>query len=276
MEISIGQSIYWSNNSKITETLKHIHKLGFDNVEIYCGHPFIEGWEKEDYLKKMESIKDILVDRKMHPTVHAPHYDINIASWNSKIRKNGIKQIKKAIKSAKILGAKKTVVHPGYVSSRKFSREKSFKKMMKSLKEIDRYAKRKNIKLGLENLGWNPKALCTTPYEIKETIKYNDLENTGITFDVAHANSIPNWDPIDFFKEISAYVTHIHISDNRGEDSHHPIGVGNIDYETLLEYIDRTGYNGKLTLEGWLPKKDYTDEFVRTSVKIIRNILNKL
>ncbi len=278
MDLMIGLAAYWSNDEDISvaDRILEIKKMGYDNVEIYCGLPFFSGWNQENWIDEIHKIKRVLSEENMEAVVHAPHYDMNLAAWNPKIRKISVEQAIKGADVASMVDADILVVHPGYMPSTKFSKEGSIKNSLESMKKISEYAKSKDIKIGIENLSAGPKALCVWPKELINFVEAVNKDNIGITLDVAHANSIDGMTPIEYLEVVEKHFMHIHLSDNRGGDSHFPIGVGNIDFRRLIKKIREKDYQGFMTLEGWLPSTDSRDFFIQGGARIIENMIKEI
>jgi hypothetical protein len=77
----------------------------------------------------------------------------------------------------------------------------------------------------------------------------------GVTWDVAHINlmrkhGFTEKDIIEETEKIAPYVKHMHIVDNFGfNDSHLPIGMGNVPFKKIMEEMEKAGYSGKMISE---------------------------
>ncbi|OKY77858.1 MAG: Sugar phosphate isomerase/epimerase [Candidatus Methanohalarchaeum thermophilum] len=276
MTLGVGLAIYYSKKYDLYEKIKHIGESDIQQVELYCGSPFLKKWNTSDYIEEIKKIKEELNTQDLNSSVHSPHYDLNISTWNSGVRKVVLEEIKKTFKAANLIGSNLVVVHPGYVPSRKFSREKALQKMIDNLRELVDVAENFDIMIGLENLSRHSKALGVLPRELNMVLDEVDSKNLGITFDVAHANTISSMSPVEYIQEIGDRIIHVHLSDNRGEDEHLPIGVGDIDFRDVLAELKKFDYSGDYIIEGWLPRQDYKDFFVKKSYKIIKNHLKNI
>jgi sugar phosphate isomerase/epimerase len=259
LKIGVGAHIFWSSkNSDLIKTIYHIFEdLNFKNVEIACEHPFFKNWgtERADKLKKeVREAKDSL---DIEISLHAPYHDINIASWNLAMRGAAIKQVKECVEMADYLNSKVVVVHPGFKSSRKFSKKKTFEMMVQNFNKILKLAEDLDVTLCLENMASKPKAMCIYPDELIKIFEDINSEHFRLTLDVAHANTT-GIDPADFAEKLRGYVHHLHISDNQGKDNHLPVGLGTIDFEEFFKSLG--SFKGSSIIEGWAPQN--TDRFV--------------
>jgi sugar phosphate isomerase/epimerase len=259
MKIGVGAHIFWSGeNPDLIKTIYHIvDDLNFKNVEIACEHPFFENWgtEKADKLKK--EVREAKEALDIEISLHGPYHDINIASWNLAMRKATIKQLKECVEMADYLNSKVVVVHPGFVSSRKFSRRKTFEMMCQNLNKILKLAEDLEVTLCLENMALKPKAMGIYPDDLLKIFEEINSPYFKSALDVAHTNTT-GINPADFGKKLKSHIHHLHISDNQGKDNHLPVGLGTIDFEEFFKSIGSFG--GISIIEGWAPQN--TDHFL--------------
>lgn len=76
-----------------------------------------------------------------------------------------------------------------------------------------------------------------------------------MTLDLGHAQLLSERNTsFGFIKQFPGRIKHIHIHDNRGgrsqkDDLHLPPGEGIIDFDTILEELNKSGYRGTMTFE---------------------------
>lgn len=271
--MGVGAHIFWSSgNPDLVKTIYHVSEdLNFKNVEITCEHPFFKNWGTEDADRLKKEVREAKETLDIEISLHAPYHDINIASWNLAMRKAVIKQFKECVEMADYLNSKVVVVHPGFVSSRKYSREKTFEMMVQNFNKILKLAEDLDVTLCLENMASKPKALCIYP---KELIKIFDEINSPyfkLTLDVAHTNTT-GIAPPEFAKKLKSHVHHLHISDNQGKDNHLPVGLGTIDFKEVFRSIGT--FEGISVIEGWAPQN--TDHFLTWSKEKLEQIINDI
>ncbi|UOY09544.1 sugar phosphate isomerase/epimerase [Methanonatronarchaeum sp. AMET6-2] len=269
-------AIFWQENYDILREIERLAAMDFEAIEVYCEYPFLKRWNEDDYRDEVHEVSDKIDEFGLDVVTHGSHYDINLSTWNDEVRDVAVKQVKKSVDAACIMGSNKIVVHPGYLPSKKFDREKTLNRMVNSLREIGRYAGKHDISVGLENLRSTDKGLCVGPEELKKAIEMIGLSNVGVTFDIAHANSIPHLKPQEYLEYIKDDVVHVHISDNRGDGLHYPIGVGNIDFKPILRGLLDIDYDGQVTLEGWLPKWERKETLVKMSIVFLEDYLEDI
>lgn len=274
MQIGASVSVYWNyKNHNLPAAVEHMRDMEFSCVEIVCEHPFYTNWGTEGAEKEKELIKESLDSCDLRVSVHAPYHDINIASFNPGIRSEVIRQLREAVDVASYLNAEVLVAHPGFVSSKKYSRDVVYGNLIDNLSNIADYASRTDVTIGIENLANKPDAFAVHSTELIKIIEDVGSKNLKVAFDVAHANTIGT-PIIDFIDELGALIKHVHVSDNKGSNDHLPIGVGNIDYRAVLSKLIEKDYKGFLIIEGWIPSDP--DKFVKLSRDELKNLLKEL
>lgn len=273
MLIGLSTSILWDYEKlDLPDAIFHsVEGLGFEAVEIQCEDPLFEGWgtKKAEITKK--KVKDSLSRLNVEVSLHAPFHDLNIGSLNSRIADEVIHQHKECIETARYLNSNVVVVHPGFVSSRKYRREMAFQQMIRNLEKVVDIADDAGVTICLENLASKKKAMCVEITELKRVLKEINSENLRIAFDIAHANTT-ELGPLRYARKLKKHIAHVHISDNAGSDSHLAIGQGNIDFKSILEELQP--YNGYLILEGWIPKNE--DPFLKMDLKELKRIRKEI
>ncbi|KXA88732.1 hypothetical protein AKJ57_06405 [candidate division MSBL1 archaeon SCGC-AAA259A05] len=273
MKIGLSVAILWDYKElDIPKAISHsVDNLNYEAVEIHCEEPFFKGWGTEGGHETREKIKDALSVVDADVSLHAPYHDTNIATMSSGIGKEIIRQHKECIETARYLDSEILVVHPGFVSSRKYERKISLQKMTENLKKITKFAGENGVKICLENLSSKRKAMCTDTAEIKKTLKKVNMEDLKVTFDIAHANTTEEG-PLKFARRLKEHIAHVHVSDNTGEDNHLPMGLGNIDFEAVFEELNP--FDGFSVVEGWIPRDE--DPFLIYDREELEKIRKKL
>lgn len=207
---------------------------------------------------------DVVESYKVKISIHSPLSDVNIASYNDKMRSSSVSQIKNSIDTAALLGSDVVVVHPGQIPilGKKFVdriKEYSFE----SLRECENYAEENDVMLCIENMPNFQELLLKDLTELHNVAEELD---SHITLDVGHAHNM-NF-PVDEMLN-SSRIKHIHLSDNDGSyDSHCAIGSEDINFKLLFEELKSINYDGILVVE----VKDTSA--VTESLDYIKNNLN--
>jgi len=248
-----------------------------DSIELYI--PKLELYEGTKLIRsRIKRIKDILSSYNISTSIHAPYfsdapnYPLELVVDTANLNDTQERLINESIMIAEELGSEVVVIHPGRINGDK---ERSFEKMILNLSRITKFAKDRNVMLGLENKeGTDPKNLCISASELVDAIERIGSPNLGATFDIGHANLTCEGDPEklrQFSKKIKDQVVHVHIHDNTGSlteqywgDMHMAPGNGMIDFSVL----DELDFNGVYNLEV------FSMEDVKAGKKILRKFLD--
>lgn len=227
-----------------------------DCIEIDFNYPHDSNFKKEtNFLKKIQA------DKKINYTVHAQYLNGSLNDFNDKIRLETIKQAYNAIDSAKAINAKIVTLHPA-LEPYGLKLEKRKQIELDAYKKIATYAKRKNIKIGLENEAqacfWFPDRACKFDL-LAQTIMTINQSNFGLTLDIGHA-SVSGEDYLSAIKQFGKKIFHIHAHDNLGSpdknlpvfnrpDPHLAPGKGKINWSGVIKILKQVKYNSYFELE---------------------------
>lgn len=207
-------ALFMEDNNKIINLAK---QYGFEMIEILGESPFYE--------KDKGEFKDCGIDMK----IHAATVDINIASLNTGIRAESVRQMIECGHYAEKINANTITVHPGIIGRNEpHLRKWALEIAVESIGEI---IDNTNVEVSVENMPVHGKFLGNMVEEI-EIIQ----EETGcsLTIDTGHGNTCGNLEEMLSLKNIS----YCHLNDNDGvKDQHIAIGDGTLDLN-LLKKID--------------------------------------
>lgn len=207
-------ALFMEDNNKIINLAK---QHGFEMIEILGESPFYE--------KDKGEFKDCGIDMK----IHAATVDINIASLNTGIRAESVRQMIECGHYAEKINANTITVHPGIIGRNEpHLRKWALEIAVESIGEI---IDNTNVEVSVENMPVHGKFLGNMVEEI-EIIQ----EETGcsLTIDTGHGNTCGNLEEMLSLKNIS----YCHLNDNDGvKDQHIAIGDGTLDLN-LLKKID--------------------------------------
>ena len=207
-------ALFMEDNNKIINLAK---QHGFEMIEILGESPFYE--------KDKGEFKDCGIDMR----IHAATVDINIASLNTGIRAESVRQMIECGHYAEKINANTITVHPGIIGRNEpHLRKWDLEIAVESIGEI---IDNTNVEVSVENMPVRGKFLGNMVEEI-EMIQ----EETGcsLTIDTGHGNTCGNLEEMLSLKNIS----YCHLNDNDGvKDQHIAIGDGTLDLN-LLKKID--------------------------------------
>ena len=228
-----------------------------------------ELWEifseaENDIVKFSSRFNEIKGSYNMAYSIHAPIGDINIASFNERVRETSVKEMFRAMEHANRMGIETITIHPGlYSMVIREAKDRSVKYSKESLKKIDRGAAEYGVVVAVENMPSFVVMMGQTPEELLELIDGTDLM---ICFDIGHANTMGMID--ECISAFSGRIANIHIHDNIGDkDEHMTIGDGNIDFDRVLSKLK--GYKGNYIIES------RTMESAVTSKKRLEEIMRR-
>lgn len=208
-------AMFTQPNSDIIETAK---KYEFEMIEILGeGHFF-----KNDNLEFANTDLEICI--------HAPTVDLNIASLNTGIRKESIKQMKDALNYGSKINATALTLHPGQIGrNEERIRKYALELAIESIGELVDYS---DIIVSVENM---PKRFSFLGNKVEELERIQNETGCGLTVDVGHGNTCGNCEDFLDLKNIS----YCHLNDNNGiKDQHITLGEGTLDLN-LLKKVDK-------------------------------------
>lgn len=263
----------------VEKVISNIGELGADHAELIFDLP---NFTPEFSLSKLPGLRKLVESYGLSISIHGPIWDLNPISWHTAIRALAIKYLKKSMDVCSALGGEIIVVHPGRCP---FPQEKRFllpakKHFLDFIKSSLKYARKKEVKLTLENFPMSTEFPYSSPQEMLSLVK--EVDGLGITFDVGHAFLNKTWQKLNSpekriaeeIKLVGEYIANIHFHDNKGErDDHLPPGEGIINFSAITKAIKEIGYSGWITAE--LHKTGAKDpmEIGRTGLKKTRELL---
>ena len=192
------------DNKSVYGAINKLLKIKIKNIELGSNHI----WEKKLKFKKKR-----IINFCVHNYFPVPKKSmvLNLASQNLKIREKSIKRIKNSILFSKKISAKLYTFHPGFLTDPEGSNiskknydflwnnkklinanyDRSWKKMIQSLKEIVKFAKYHKVKIAIETEGSisaRNHLLMQKPIEFKKLFKHFKKEDLGVNLNIGHLN----------------------------------------------------------------------------------------
>jgi len=264
--------IYGATNNplrSLIEEIRALAALGFDYLELCLDPPYCS---PEVLRTQMVEIRSALNNEGLKlPVVHLPTF-VWLADIYSSIREASLDEVFKALDVAVEFGAKKAVLHPGYLTGlMSFALDMGRYYAASSLSMILERSADLGIMLCLENMF--PRAgHMYRPEEFAEVLSKNP--GLMMTLDLGHANiRAPKDQALNFVKVAQGRIGHVHIGDNNGqEDEHLPVGAGKANLVAGLEAVKASGYDGTITLEIFSADRDYLSISLKKVKEIWKNI----
>ena len=231
--------------SLLDDFAKLVLENGFDIIEIEFGFSIIGAELLFPLLDKLKAI----ISPFRAVSCHLPLGEVNIAALHATMRREAVAETKRHIDLCGELGISALVMHPGCFGAtpdRYALLEKQTRQIAEqSVFEIADYARRKNMKLSVENLH-SGEALFRKPQEFEPFVR----KGMGMTLDTVHA-FVSGVNPLDFIATYGKKITEVHLTDGVASDSytHYPVGAGRVDCIAVLRKLDEIGYDGRIILE---------------------------
>ena len=240
---------YGAMNFPIKPVLKEIERvasLGFDFLELSLDAP------QAHFAAVQEQKNKILSQLKIHQlglVCHLPTF-VYTADLTESIRAASLREMLKSLETAKMLGAEKVVLHPGYIGGLGvLVMDMSRNYALESLNTLVHKADELEMELCLENMF--PRYLSFVEPEDFLPI-FEAYPQLNLTLDTGHANidDAGRDRALNFVKMFSRRLGHVHMSDNYGKrDDHQPVGKGTVPFDHIVGALKNAGYDGTVTLE---------------------------
>ena len=254
MRLSLSNGIF--SKRTLYENLTSVRELGFENLEFNM--KCVEKGNEDSVFTAKELIDSNGLNCL---TVHAATLHVKDESEIATAVYYGRVSADFAYK----LSAPVLVVHSNV--SRKLLENVRNRFLAKIFAELNRYAKRLNLKLALENLSYASSGYGKNVAELEEILSVVDEGSMGITLDFCHAEATGQ--TISLLEKYKNRLCNIHMS-NR---AHQPFDMETPNLNYFLTKLREYGYSGPLTME--LSSKCSTEAILKTKT-IIEKTLKKL
>jgi sugar phosphate isomerase/epimerase len=215
---------------------------GFDFVEV-----LLDGaYARERIADRRDSMRRTLADAGIDVVVHLP-FAVDPGSPFTPVRKGAVEELTAGMDLATDLGAERVVFHPSSdawdlgwdeMETREFVHD--------ALDDLVPAARERGLEPALENVISSYYDVRTFP-ELLE--RYPEAT---MTFDTSHAllAGMDEDGMAEFCRKHHDRIGHLHLVDTRGgDDEHLPVGMGTVDFSTVLAGLADAGWSGTATLE---------------------------
>ena len=210
--------------------------MGLEIAE-FCNSALLdETFKKTDeYIRrKIKDIKTVIL--------HAPFNEIYPSAIDKKVAEHARFRLGQAYEAAVSYGAKKMVVHSGFVPVIYYESwfEECSVKFWKEFSALHPGS----MEICIENvMEKSPDVLCSI-------IKRLDDDRIKLTLDIGHANVV-NGEPLqEWIKKCAPYISHYHIHNNKSEfDTHDALDDGDIDMKEILMHTSELTPDATYTIE---------------------------
>ena len=215
---------------------------GFDFVELLLDGPYA----RERIEDRTEEMRAALETAGVGVVVHLP-FAVDPGSPFAPVREGAVAELVAGMDLTAALGAETVVFHPSSdawelgwddTETRAFVHE--------SVDELVPAARERGLEPCLENVVSSYYVASAFPELLAR------YPAASMTFDTSHALLSGMDEPAQaaFCREHADRIGHLHLVDTRGgSDEHLPVGMGRIDFETVLGGLAAAGWSGTATLE---------------------------
>ena len=141
--IGVSHRVLWDLG--LVRALRTAFDIGYSAFELWAEPTAIDPLKVD--LDVVENLRLKLSDLNLRLSVHAAHWDMNLASINPHVQRLSIHYAKAAVVLASLLNAEVVVLHPGKASSSKMSERDVKRLALRALVEVVRYAADKGMKV---------------------------------------------------------------------------------------------------------------------------------
>jgi len=200
------------------------------------------------------ALRDRVADRGL--TIHSAHgcwggesiraARVDLGSLEPSTHRDSVDDLKRCVDWAATAGVRALVVHPGGLSD-PTTREARREALARGLSALAEHAAGTEVLLCVENMppGVFPGSRME---ELAELLGELGSPRLRLAIDTGHANITADAAAETLAAGDLLATTHVH--DNNGRsDSHHPPGLGTIDWPSWFAALDAIGYQGPIMLE---------------------------
>lgn len=232
---------------------KAASEAGFSEISV--NYTAVPKTEREDGWKRVtEDIMRITEQNKLRVVQSHPHYyDLHLSS--EIIDEDMEFAMRQSIISSAALGAEFCVFHPRSSISSGYLRSRSLEDNIKWFSSLLECAVKHGTAVAAENLPVFRTNDRRMPLFASGVEDLSDLvcalgdEHAVVCWDFGHSN-LMHYEQKDAIRHLGSYLKCTHIHDNfANDDSHSPLGCGNIDWNAAMGALADIGYGGPLTLE---------------------------
>jgi sugar phosphate isomerase/epimerase len=178
-------------------------------------------------------------------TLHAPFGDLSPGASDPEIRRASRRKLKKALALIEIFEPTAIVCHLGYEDNKHaWKRTDWLAHSVETWQELLKVAEPAGVPLMLEN------TYEQSPEIHREILTRLNSPGARFCLDVGHTLAFAGNSWRDWLPELSPWLGHLHLHDNRGgRDEHLAVGQGVFDFAGLFAYLRETGLRPSITLE---------------------------
>jgi sugar phosphate isomerase/epimerase len=244
----VGASTFCLLSQPVRQAVESLLDLGFAAIELFGDSP------QAHYTQLNPGDRRFLraVGARCELSVHAPVFEVNIASANPCCQEEAVRQYREAVYLAAEIGATRLVVHEGHLSYWKLDRQVALQTAREGLGEVLALARQVGVTIALENTNFGKFGMYEAWQEWAELA--TSLTPSGepglcLALDVGHA-WLAGWDLPGLIHGLAPRIAQIHVHDTSGTaDDHLAPGGGVVDWPGIRQALADSGCSASLILE---------------------------
>jgi len=246
MKFSQSSFVYF--NYSLQETIRRLHKAGYQGIEVWGGRPHAYRHDLDDELEEIVALLDRFNMTVCNFIPAQFRYPSILCSLNEAVRQDSVRYIQDAIDNAVRLGSPSVSLCAGMTLFGE-DIDKGWAQLRKSIVELVDYTEGTDMVLLIEPAHAAESTLILTVADGLRMIEEIGSERLGILLDTGHAN-VNGEDLAKAVASLKDVPFHIHIDDNNGDsDAHRIPGEGNIDFEPFAQALREINYQGFVSAE---------------------------
>jgi sugar phosphate isomerase/epimerase len=232
----------WMRPEPLEVTLKRLHDLGYDGIEIMGEPRKYDIKETRALLDKygLECYGSVTIMVKGRDLIHAdPYY-----------REMSIRYANECLDLVGALGGSLLTLVPSEVGKivAMSDPETEWAWAVEGVRQIAQHAKKYNVRVGLEPLNRFETNFLNRHDQALKLMEDAGMDNVGVCLDAFHIN-IEEADPYQAILNTGANLVDFHVADN----NRFPPGGGAIDWPKMIATLKQAGYEGWITSEFVVP-----------------------
>jgi sugar phosphate isomerase/epimerase len=247
-ERKVGASTFCLLYRPVRQAVETLLDFGFAAVEVFGDSP------QAHYTQLNTGDRRFLrmASARCELSLHAPVYEVNLASANPCSQEEAVRQYREAVYLAAEIGAKRLVVHEGHNSYWKLDRQVALCTARQGLGEVLALARQVGVTIALENTNFGQFAMYQSWQEwadLAASLAPSTDAGLSLTLDVGHAR-LAGWDIPTLIRGLAARIAQVHVHDTSGTgDDHLEPGDGVVDWPSIRQALAESGCAASLILE---------------------------
>ena len=211
------------------------------NPEIGISGDVIDSHPEEAF----REVASLLQNEDLTISLHAPFYDLAPGGVDKKILKATRERLQQLFDLVPVFKPVSVVCHTGYDKKRYHEVDDAWlETSLETWTTLVGQLKGTETTLMIENV------YEKSPRMLVRLFEGLNAEQVGFCFDTGHMRAFSETDMQGWLNKLGPRIKELHLHDNDGTEDHHlAIGEGDIDFESLLAYLDEKGLKPIITIE---------------------------